>query len=143
MKLKTYKTKEEFCKDNLKLLEKEEALNNIMIAVILDAKEEEVENWLLARVENDSKIEMIIIINKPKNGLLMYSPTKNYSDEISEFIASEINKLNIDLLEINSRKQLCENVAKYYTKLNEKKIKSKKEQNKSLHFNASFYFVLH
>lgn len=121
MKLKTYKTKEEFCKDNLKLLEKEEALNNIMIAVILDAKEEEVENWLLARVENDSKIEMIIIINKPKNGLLMYSPTKNYSDEISEFIASEINKLNIDLLEINSRKQLCENVAKYYTKLNGKK----------------------
>ena len=123
MKLKTYKTKEAFCKDNLKLLEKEEALNNIMIAVILDAKEEEVENWLLARVENDSKIEMIIIINKPKNGLLMYSPTKNYSDEISEFIASEINKLNIDLLEINSRKQLCENVAKYYTKLNGKKIK--------------------
>ena len=44
-------------KNNLKLLEKEEALNNIMIAVILDAKEEEVENWLLARVENDSKIE--------------------------------------------------------------------------------------
>lgn len=128
MKLKTYKTKEAFCKDNLKLLEKEEALNNIMIAVILDAKEEEVENWLLARVENDSKIEMIIIINKPKNGLLMYSPTKNYSDEISEFIASEINKLDIDLLEINSRKQLCENVAKYYTKLNGKKIKSKKDK---------------
>ena len=34
MTLKTYKTTEEFCKDNLKLLEKEEALNNIMIAVI-------------------------------------------------------------------------------------------------------------
>lgn len=128
MELKKYKTKKEFCDENLLLLEKEEALNNIMIGVILSAEEDEIANWLLARIEDEGLVQMIIIINRPRNGLLMYSPTNNCSDEICKYIAYKINELEINLLEINSRKELCEKVAKYYVDITHKKIKTKKDK---------------
>lgn len=128
MELKIYNNKKDFCDDNLHLLEKEEALNNIMIAVILDAKEEETKDWLLAKIDENGKNQMIIIINSPKKGLLMYSPTNNCSDEICQYIASKILELNIEILEINSRKEICEKVAKYYIELTNKKIKQKKDK---------------
>lgn len=128
MELKMYKTKKEFCDENLLLLENEEALNNIMIGIILSAKENEIKDWVLARIEDEGLVQMIIIINKPKNGLLMYSPTNNCSDEICKYIACKIKELEINLLEINSRKQLCEKVAKYYVDITDKKIKHKKDK---------------
>lgn len=128
MELKMYKTKKEFCDENLLLLENEEALNNIMIGVILSAEENDVKDWVLARIENEGLVQMIIIINKPRNGLLMYSPTNNCSDEICKYIACKIKELEINLLEINSRKELCEKVAKYYMEITHKKIKSKKDK---------------
>lgn len=128
MELKMYKTKKEFCDDNLSLLEKEEALNNIMIAVILDAEENDVKDWVLARIEDEGLVQIIIIINKPRNGLLMYSPTNNCSDDICKYIAHKIKELKVNLLEINSRKELCEKVANYYMKITHKKIKFKKDK---------------
>lgn len=128
MELKMYKTKKEFCDENLLLLEKEEALNNIMIAVILDAEEKDVKDWALARVEDKGLVQMIIIINKPRNGLLMYSPTNNCSDEICKYIAYKIKELKVNLLEINSRKELCEKVANYYIEMTNKKIRCKKDK---------------
>lgn len=128
MQLKIYNNKKDFCDENLQLLEKEEALNNIMIAVILEANEEETKDWLLAKIDENGKNEMIIIINNPKKGLLMYSPTNNCSDEICKYVASKVFELKIDILEINSRKEICEKVAKYYTELTNKKIKHKKDK---------------
>lgn len=128
MELKLYKTKKEFCDENLLLLEKEEALNNIMIAVIMDAEENDVKDWVLARIEDKGLVQMIIIINKPRNGLLMYSPTNNCSDEICKYIAYKIKELKFNLLEINSRKELCEKVANYYIEITNKKIKCKKDK---------------
>lgn len=123
-----YNEKIDFCNQNLKILEKEEAINNIMIGSILKASEEDTRNWLMARLEDNNTIRAIMIINKPKNGLLIYAPDGNLENEECKFIAENINNSKIELKEILSQKENSKNIANSYSKISGKKVKSQKEK---------------
>ena len=47
-----YKTKEEFLENNLEILLKEEAKKEIMIGILLEHKNDSIQNWVIGRIEN-------------------------------------------------------------------------------------------
>ena len=50
MEFITYTTKEEFLEENLEILLKEEAKNEIMIGIVLEHDNDSIKNWTLGRV---------------------------------------------------------------------------------------------
>ena len=92
MKFNRYKDINKFVEENLDLLLQKEWLNNLMVANCLEGMEVEVEKWILATVENNDKIELIMLYREPWK-LLMYSPTNNKSNELYKFAAEEFYKI--------------------------------------------------
>ena len=115
MKFEKYDNVKEFMNDNMKLIEEKEWLNNLMVGNCEDGLKNGTEGWVLARVTNDSKTELIILNRKPWH-LLFYSPTNNRTDELFEFIAKEVYKIDKDILGVNGDKELARKFAKYYCK---------------------------
>ena len=97
MKFIKYETKGEFLDDNLDILLKEEAKNEIMIGITLEHNTLKVNNWLLGRIEDDNKVKLIFLVDDDKNGLLLYSPEGKVSDELAECLVYNIIKLDIEL----------------------------------------------
>lgn len=117
-----YQSKQEFLDKNLEILLKEEAKNEIMIGIILEHSEEKVNNWLLARIENNNKVEAIFIVDDDKQGLLLYVPDKLLKDETANFLVDNIIKLNVELKEILTTKENSKMIAKIYGEKANKKI---------------------
>lgn len=109
-----YQSKEQFLKDNLDILLKEEAINNIMIGIILQSSEEKVENWLMARIEENNEIKMILVIEDDKNGLLAYLPNKEITHNICEFLVENIINNGFDLKEIKIQKEFSDIIVETY-----------------------------
>ena len=111
MKFEKYDNVKKFMNDNMKLIEEKEWLNNLMVGNCEDGVKNGTEGWVLARVTNDSKTELIILNRKPWH-LLFYSPTNNRADELFEFAAKEVYKIDKDILGVNGDKELARKFAK-------------------------------
>lgn len=123
MEFKKYSNIKDFCDENLSLLLEKEWLNNLIVGNCFDALENGgEEDWILARITNENKTELIILYRKPWK-VLMYSPTENTSDELYKFAAEEMYKIDKNLLGVNTDNSFAEKFAKHYTKLANKEYK--------------------
>ena len=123
MEFKKYENVEEFVKENIELILEKEWLNNLMVGNLNAAQKDGIdENWILARVTNNGKTELIIMKRSPWK-LLLYSPTENKSDELYKFAAEEMYKIDSNLPGVNTEKDIGEKFSSQYCKIANKEYK--------------------
>ena len=115
MNFEKYDNVQKFIEDNMELIEEKEWQNNLMVGNCEEGLKIGTEGWLLARVTNNNKAELVILNRRPWH-LLFYSPTGNRSDELFEFAAKEVYKVDKEILGVNGDKELARKFAKYYCK---------------------------
>lgn len=120
MKFVKYESKKEFLDENLEILLREEPKNELMLGIVLEHKDEKVNNWFLGRIENDNEVKIIFLADDDKEGLLFYCPTGDISKEEIDFLTDNIVKLNINLTQVFGDKKYSITIAESY------KTKSKK-----------------
>ena len=112
-----YNNCEKFWNENKKLILEKEWLNNLMVSNSLYGIENGIdENWILAKIINNGKTELILLQRFPWK-LLLYSPTNNVSEELYKFAAEEIFKINKNLVGVNSENKIANIFSKYYCEL--------------------------
>lgn len=122
MKFVKYEKIEEFMKDNFELILQKEWLNCLMVGNCLEGQKIGIEGWLLAKVTENQKTELIMLYRKPWK-LLMYSPTDNKSEELYKFAAEEVYKQDNNLLGVNAETEIANKFAKHYCKESKKQHK--------------------
>ena len=121
MEFKKYSDPKEFVEENGKLILEKEWLNNLMVGNYNEAIKTGIdENWLLARITNNGKTELIMLLRKPWK-LLLYSPTNNKSKELYKFAAEEIYKIDTNIPGVNTEKEVAKIFAEEYCKIANKK----------------------
>ncbi len=117
MEFKKYDDPNEFIEENEKFILEKEWLNNLMAGNYKDAVTEGLnENWLLARVTDGGKPELIMLLRKPWR-LLMYSPTNNKSEELYRFAAEKLYEIDPNLEGVNTEKEISQIFAKEFCKV--------------------------
>ena len=117
MEFKKYDDPNEFIEENEKFILEKEWLNNLMAGNYKDAVTEGLnENWLLARVSDGGKPELIMLLRKPWR-LLMYSPTNNKSEELYRFAAEKLYEIDPNLEGVNTEKEISQIFAKEFCKV--------------------------
>ena len=116
MRFIKYETKEEFLAENLEILLKEEAKNEIMIGITLEHSEEKIKNWILGRIENEGDVKAVFLIEDDREGLLIYSLEENISEEVVNCLVDNIINLNVNLKEILTSKECAMKIAEIYSK---------------------------
>lgn len=124
MEFTRYENIEKFMKENFELILQKEWLNCLMVGNCLEAQKIGIEGWILAKVTNNNKTELIILYRKPWK-LIMYSPTDNVTDELYKFAAEEIYKQDDNLLGVNAEREIAHKFARHYCKLAKKQYKLK------------------
>ncbi len=114
MEFKRYETKEKFLEENLDILVKEEAKNDIIIGIVFEHESEKVNNWLLGRIEEAGEVKAIFIVDDDKYGLALYSPTGEMTSETIDFLVDNIVDLDIRLAEILAEKKYLQKIADTY-----------------------------
>lgn len=122
MQFVKYEKIEDFIKDNFELILEKEWLNCLMVGNCLEAQKIGIEGWLLAKVTQKERTELVILYRKPWK-LIMYSPTNNKTDELYKFAAEEVYKLDNKLLGVNAETEIANKFAKYYCTEDNKKYK--------------------
>lgn len=123
MEFKKYENPKEFVEENEELILEKEWLNNLMVGNYKDALEFGInQNWLLARVTNKEKTELIMLLRRPWK-LLLYSPTDNKSDELYKFAAEEVYKVDKNISGVNAENTIGKKFADFYCKEANKKYK--------------------
>ena len=121
MEFKKYDDPNEFIKENEELILEKEWLNNLMAGNYKETLNEDISNgWILARVTDNGKTELIMLLRKPWR-LLMYSPTNNKSEELYRFAAEELYKIDPNLEGVNTEKDISQIFAKEFCKIAGKK----------------------
>lgn len=127
MKLEIYTDRHKFYYENIEWLQKEEALNNLIIANMVEALNlEDTKDWTYGRVTKKKQVELIFL-RRPPFLLLMYSPTKNQSDELYEFLAKKTYKIIPNLPGVNSEVNIAQKFARSFAKQAKKKIQIEKK----------------
>lgn len=116
MKFIKYDTKEEFLEENLEILLKDEAKNEIMIGIVKEHSAEKVNKWLLGRIEENSDVKAIFLVDDDKEGLLIYVIEKEISEQVANFLIDNIINLNIKLKEVLTSKENSRKIAEIYSK---------------------------
>lgn len=123
MEFKKYENPKEFVEENEKLILEKEWLNNLMIGNLSDAVNNGIdENWLLARVTDNGKTELIMLLRRPWK-LLLYSPTENKTEELYKFAAKEAYKVDKNIPGVNTEKQIGKIFGEEYCKIANKECK--------------------
>ena len=125
MKFIKYEKIEDFIKENFKLLLEKEWLNCLMVGNCLEGQKVGIEGWLLAKVEQNERTELVMLYRKPWK-LIMYSPTENSSDELYKFAAEEVYKQDNNLLGVNAETEIANKFAKYYCEVAKKDFRLQK-----------------
>lgn len=121
MKFKKYDDPNEFIEENEELILEKEWLNNLMAGNYKEALNEDISNgWILARVTDNGKTELIMLLRKPWR-LLMYSPTDNKSEELYRFAAEKLYEVDPMLEGVNTEKDVSQIFAKEFCKIAGKK----------------------
>ena len=110
-----YKTKEEFFKDNLEILLKEEAKNEIMIGILLEHDNECIQNWIIGRIEEEGNVKVIFLVEDERKGLLIYSIDENISEKVADFLVDSLLNLDVDLKEILTSKDNSNLIGRLYS----------------------------
>lgn len=124
MEFVRYNNIKDFMKENFELILEKEWLNCLMVGNCLEGEEIGIDGWLLAKVTNNKKTELIILYRKPWK-LIMYSPTDNKSDELYKFAAEEVYKIDNNLLGVNAEKEMAHKFARHYGEVSNKQYKLK------------------
>ncbi len=122
MKFVKYESKNEFLKDNLDILLKEEAKNELMLGIILQHDDDKVGTWLLGRVEVNNDVKIIFLADDDKKGLLFYCPLENITDDELEFLVDNIAKSDFNLNQVFGNKKYSSKIANMYSKKTNKQI---------------------
>lgn len=122
MEFKKYDDPNIFWQENKDLLLEKEWLNNLIVGNCMYATNNGIdENWLLARITNNGKTELIILLRKPWK-LLLYSPTSNKSDELYSFAAKNLCIVDQNIPGVNSEKEIAQKFADAYCEISGKKL---------------------
>ncbi len=116
MEFITYTVKEKFLEDNLEILLKEEAKNEIMIGIVLEHDNDSIKNWTLGRIECNGEVKAIFLIEDERKGLLIYSLEKELSEEVAEYLVDNIINCNIELTEVLTSKEDAMLIGDIYSK---------------------------
>lgn len=116
MKFIKYETKKEFLTENLEILLKEEAKNEIMIGITLEHCEEKIKDWTMGRIEDEEEIKAIFLVEDDRKGLLIYCLEKDISEEVVNCLVDNIIDLNVNLREILTSKECAIKIAECYSK---------------------------
>ncbi len=122
MKFVRYENKSEFLKENLDILLKEEAKNELMLGIILQHNEDKVGTWLLGRVEVNNEIKIIFLADDDKKGLLFYCTSENITDDELEFLVDNIAEVDFNLNQVFGNKKYSSKIAQMYSKKTNKQI---------------------
>lgn len=117
-----YKNIEDFMRENFELILEKEWLNCLMVGNCLEGQKIGIEGWLLAKVQQNQKTELIILYRKPWK-LIMYSPTNNLPDELYKFVAEEVYKVESELLGVNAEKEIANKFAQFYCELSKQQYR--------------------
>lgn len=117
-----YEKIEDFIKENFELLLEKEWLNCLMVGNCLDGQKNGTEGWLLAKIVQNNKTELVMLYRKPWK-LIMYSPTENQSNELYKFAAQEVYKQDNNLLGVNAETEIANKFAKYYCDIAKQRYK--------------------
>lgn len=113
MEFVRYNKLEDFMKENFELILEKEWLNCLMVGNCLEGEKIGIDGWILAKVIQNSKTELIMLYRKPWK-LILYSPTDNTSDELYKFAAEEVYKQDNNLLGVNAEREIAHKFARYY-----------------------------
>ena len=120
-----YENIEDFMRENFELILEKEWLNCLMVGNCLEAQKIGIEGWLLAKVTQNKQTELIMLYRKPWK-LILYSPTKNTSDELYKFAAEQIYKQDHRLLGVNAETEMAHKFARFYCEIAEQQYKKVK-----------------
>lgn len=116
MEFKKYEKLEDFINENFQLILEKEWLNCLMVGNCLEGEKIGTEGWLLAKVTQSKKTELIMLYRKPWK-LILYSPTDNTSDELYRFAAEEVYKQDNNLLGVNAETDVAHKFARFYCEI--------------------------
>ena len=116
MKFIRYNTLEDFMKENFDFILEKEWLNCLMVGNCLEGEKIGTEGWLLAKVSQNEKTELIILYRKPWK-LILYSPTGNTTDELYKFTAEQIYRQDNKLLGVNAETEMAHKFARFYCEI--------------------------
>ena len=117
-----YSSKKEFLKNNLRILLKDEAKNEIMIGILMEHHERKIKKWFLGRIEDNGRVEAIFLVDDDKEGLLLYAPHGKLTDEVAEFLVNTLVKNDVELEEVLATKEISRKIAKLYVKKTKRKM---------------------
>lgn len=117
-----YKTKEEFLENNLEILLKEEAKNEIMLGILLEHENDSIQNWIIGRIENNGEVKAIFLVEDERKGLLIYSLEEYISAEVADCLVDNLLSLNIDLKEVLTSKENSKLIGKKYAEKSGKEM---------------------
>lgn len=109
-----YGTKEDFLDNNLEILLKEEAKNEIMIGILLEHENDSIQNWVIGRIENKGEVKAIFLVEDERKGLLIYSLEKYISEDVAECLVDNLLEQNIVLKEVLTSKENSKLISKKY-----------------------------
>jgi len=117
-----YEKIEDFIKENMELILEKEWLNCLMVGNCLEGEKIGTQDWLLAKVMNNSTTELILLYRKPWK-LILYSPTNNTSDELYKFTAEQVYKQDRKLLGVNAETEMAHKFARFYCEIAKQQYK--------------------
>ena len=117
-----YENIEEFMKDNFEPLLEKEWLNCLMVGNCLEGKQIGTQDWLLAKVIQNKRTELIMLYRKPWK-LLLYSPTDNKTDELYKYTAEQVYKQDRKLLGVNAETEMAHKFARFYCEIEKQQYK--------------------
>lgn len=122
LKWKQYQKIEDFYHENIAILLQEEAVNNLMIGNINEVLSvKNIENWILAQIENDEKQVEAIFLYRPPYKLLCYCPVFQTNKEFYDYAAKCLYRINQNLIGVNTDIRVGNLLADSYVALSHQK----------------------
>ena len=109
---------------HVKILIKEEWINNLMIKNISYGLENNYDGWIFGNLLNNEKIDIIFLHRRPWK-LLIYSLNNENLDNKLKFLSEEIYKVDNDLNGVNAETEISQKFSKFYCQLSNKKFEEK------------------
>ncbi len=117
-----YKTKEEFLDDNLEILLKDEAKNEIMIGILLEHEDSSIQNWTLGRIESNGEVKAIFLVEDEREGLLVYSPEEMITEEVADYLVDNLLEQKVILKEVLTSEKDSKLIGKKYAQKSGKEM---------------------
>ena len=117
-----YETKEEFLDNNLEILLKEEAKNEIMIGIVLEHENDSIQNWIIGRIEEQGLVKAIFLVEDERKGLLVYSPEETITEDVANCLVDNLLEQNVVLKEVLTSEENSKLIGKKYAQKSGKEM---------------------